>query len=265
MLVPPGLAPRRSSGPGHRPGSRRPRRSGRLRPGAACLDVGGRQAPGVAPGGLRALDDGLRRRGRYLIVRRGEPAQVWSDPRREVGADAAFAHADVSPYARVRDVWVAGALPLRLIQNLTVHPPDAVAKPDGTAYTRCPAFRKPWSSLPQPGVDDLLAAPTRFPTPPGTRVDLSRRSSRLRRPCPSCLLERHEPSSPLTACRSRDSIESSCRSIDGSSTTSASTGWMASRHGAGRDPKERGNAFAALGASRIGRPIGAAELVKASL
>ena len=73
--------------------------------------------------GLRSLDEDLRRRGSYLAVRRGDPAQVLSDLLRETGAEAVFAEADFSPFARRRDQRAAAALPLRLSTGLTVHAP----------------------------------------------------------------------------------------------------------------------------------------------
>ena len=115
--------------------------------------------------GLRALDTDLRARGSALVVRSGEPLAVLADLRNQAGAEAIFAEADFTPYARRRDHRVARELPLQLTPGLTVHPPDAVVKADGTPYTVFTPFSKAWLAQPWPG--DPLPAPVKIPTPPG--------------------------------------------------------------------------------------------------
>jgi deoxyribodipyrimidine photo-lyase len=110
-------------------------------------------------GGLRQLDADLRTRGSRLVVRRGEPLVVLSALATETGATAILAEEDHSPYARRRDARVAKALPLRLTGGITVHPPQAVLKADGTPYTVFTPFSRRWKALPLPGVRDVLVAP----------------------------------------------------------------------------------------------------------
>ena len=115
--------------------------------------------------GLGALDGDLRARGSYLVIRSGDPVQVLAELQREVGAEALFAEADYSLYARRRDQQAAGALPLQLLPGVSVHPPEAVVKADGTPYTVFTPFSKVW--LAQPWTGRPLPAPERVPTPGG--------------------------------------------------------------------------------------------------
>jgi deoxyribodipyrimidine photo-lyase len=115
--------------------------------------------------GLRSLDMDLHRRGSALVVRRGEPLAVLGELQRQTGAEAIFAEADFSPYARRRDGQVARELPLQLTPGLTVHVPEAVVKADGTPYTVFTPFSKAWLSRPWPG--EPLAAPQTISSPPG--------------------------------------------------------------------------------------------------
>lgn len=86
-------------------------------------------------GGLHALDAGLRACGSQLLVRHGEPVSVLRTLLAECGAAAIFAEADCTPFALRRDAAVAQVLPLTLTGGLTIHPPQAVRKGDGTPYT----------------------------------------------------------------------------------------------------------------------------------
>lgn len=118
-------------------------------------------------GGLRALDAELRTRGSYLVVRAGDPVAALAALQAETGAGAVYAEADVSPYARRRDVRVAAQLSLHLIAGVTVHPPGTVLKRDGTPYTVFTPFSRAWLALPLPTAGELLAAPVQVPTPAG--------------------------------------------------------------------------------------------------
>jgi deoxyribodipyrimidine photo-lyase len=116
--------------------------------------------------GLRALDADLRGRGSRLVVRQGDPAEELVGLAGECGADAVYAEEDPWPYARRRDTRVAAALPLHLCGGLTIHPPGAVCKPDGSPYTVFTPFGRSWHALPLPGAEDLVAGPARLDPPP---------------------------------------------------------------------------------------------------
>jgi deoxyribodipyrimidine photo-lyase len=116
--------------------------------------------------GLRALDEALRARGSYLLLRRGDPLDVLRGLLAETGATAIYAEEDYTPYARARDAQIARQLPLTLVQGQTVHHPMAVLKPDGSPYTVFTPFSKAWKAL-LPADLRPLPAPQHIPTPPG--------------------------------------------------------------------------------------------------
>jgi len=84
--------------------------------------------------------------------------------REETGAEAIFAEADVSPFARARDLRVGNNFPLNLVPGLTVQPPQVLRKADGKPYTVFTPFSRMWRSLPFPG--NPLEAPEHLPTLP---------------------------------------------------------------------------------------------------
>lgn len=115
--------------------------------------------------GLRSLDADLRARGSRLIVRQGDPVAELSKLMAETGAQAIYAEADWSPYARQRDRRVAAVLPLQHTGGVVVHRPDEVLKDDGAPYTVFTPFSRRWLSLPLPEPADLIPAPQRIATP----------------------------------------------------------------------------------------------------
>ncbi len=117
-------------------------------------------------GGLRQLDADLRARGSRLVVRHGEPLAELRALLGETGATGIFAEEDFSPYARQRDARVAEALPLHLTEGVTVHPPGAVLKADGTPYTVFTPFSRAWKAVPPPSERALLDAPASLPAVP---------------------------------------------------------------------------------------------------
>lgn len=115
--------------------------------------------------GLARLDADLRRRGSYLVVRRGRPEHVLAGLVKESGGAAVFAEADYSPYARRRDARVAELVSLHLVDGLTVFPPGAVRKADGRPYTVFTPFSRAWKALALPPAPPPL--PRVLPAPPG--------------------------------------------------------------------------------------------------
>jgi deoxyribodipyrimidine photo-lyase len=113
--------------------------------------------------GLRRLDGDLQARGGRLIIRHGNPVVELEKLVRESGAGAIFAEADHSPYARQRDEAAAANLPLERTAGVSVHPPGAVLKADGSPYTVFTPFSRAWKSLPWPG--SPRTAPERVPVP----------------------------------------------------------------------------------------------------
>ena len=121
--------------------------------------------------GLRTLDTDLKRRGGYLVVRSGEPAEVLTQLVAETRADGLYAERDVSPYARKRDARVAETLPLHVTMGLGVHPPEAVRKGSGKPYTIYTPYSRAWKDLPLPHQDELLPSPPVIRTPAGLSTE----------------------------------------------------------------------------------------------
>jgi deoxyribodipyrimidine photo-lyase len=110
-------------------------------------------------GGLRQLATDLQAKGSYLVIRQGRPIDELAVLIAESRAEAIFAEADYSPYARRRDDQIAEHLPLQLVHGLTVHPPTAVMKTDGTPYTVYTPFSRAWKTLPISPANAVLPAP----------------------------------------------------------------------------------------------------------
>lgn len=123
-------------------------------------------------GSLRQLAAEINRRGGRLIFRQGQPQEQLAALLAESQATAILAEEDFSPYARRRDAAIARQLPLRLVGGLTVHPPAAISKADGSPYTVFTPFSKAWKALPLPSLNTVIPAPSRIPTPPEFASDL---------------------------------------------------------------------------------------------
>ncbi|MCX8062687.1 MAG: DNA photolyase family protein [Anaerolineales bacterium] len=113
--------------------------------------------------GLHALDESLRQRGAYLVVRHGEPVKVLHQLLVESGASVIYAEEDYTPYARRRDRHIGGELPLQLIAGQIVHHPNSIRKPDGSPYTVYTPYSKAWKA--KLSEIKLLPAPQRILTP----------------------------------------------------------------------------------------------------
>jgi deoxyribodipyrimidine photo-lyase len=118
---------------------------------------------------LTDLDASLRERGGALIVRRGAPERVLPSMARDVGADAVYFTADVSPYARQRGQRVHAVLQEHGIAihgcpGLTVADDvTAIRTQKGTPYTVFSPFHRSWQGDPRRAV---IEAPRSLPRPP---------------------------------------------------------------------------------------------------
>ena len=108
---------------------------------------------------LADLDGSLRRIGGALDVRRGDVVRETVAVVRRVGAEAVFATADVSAYARKRERRLAGELDLRLVDGSFVVPPCAVAPTGRDHYEVFSPFHRAWSAEPR---GDHFGAPRRL-------------------------------------------------------------------------------------------------------
>ena len=116
--------------------------------------------------GLHTLDEDLRDRNSYLVVRRGKPLEVLDHLIQETGATQIYAEEDFTPYARKRDTAIEHHLPLNLIHGQTVHHPMAVLKSDGRPYTVYTPYSRVWKEKLATRLE-LLPAPEHIDTPSG--------------------------------------------------------------------------------------------------
>jgi deoxyribodipyrimidine photo-lyase len=102
--------------------------------------------------GLRALDVDLRARGGGLLIRHGDPRAALPALIHETGADAVYAARDYTPYAVRRDRALTGMLPvpLHLLDDALLHPPEVTRKSNGTPFLVYTPFKRHWLSLPKP-------------------------------------------------------------------------------------------------------------------
>lgn len=119
--------------------------------------------------GLDALDHELRKRGSYLVIRKGKPVDALRQIIDEVQADAIYAEEDFTPYARRRDTLVAKLLPLQLVSGQTVHHPKSILKKDGRPYTVYTPYSKAWKFA--LGKIELIHAPEKINTPQGITTE----------------------------------------------------------------------------------------------
>ena len=110
---------------------------------------------------LQNLSDRLNELNCPLVVRHGDPPVVLKRLLNECGAQAIFAEADYSSYARGRDQALQAEGHLHLVDSLLILPPGAVAKEDGSPYTIFTPFYHKWLGMPLPA--DPLLAPQHLP------------------------------------------------------------------------------------------------------
>jgi deoxyribodipyrimidine photo-lyase len=102
---------------------------------------------------LRDLDEGLRKAGGRLFVRRGDPVREAIAVARECGADAIHVSADWSAYARAREERLARACAEERIEfvahpGVTVVPPGAVTPTGSDHFKVFGPYHRAWSELP---------------------------------------------------------------------------------------------------------------------
>jgi len=115
--------------------------------------------------GLRVLDEALRLRGSYLIVRKGNPLDELVNLTQTSGSEIIYAEPDYSPYARQRDQKVAMHLPINWIGDPAFHPPGTVLKSNGGPYSVFTPFSKAWKALPTLKFQRVVKTPEAIHTP----------------------------------------------------------------------------------------------------
>jgi deoxyribodipyrimidine photo-lyase len=113
---------------------------------------------------LNLLEQDLISRGSRLIVRRGKPIEVLPAFIVESKSKNVYAQRDFSSYAVRRDSALSKVIPLTFSDGLTIFPPDAVKKSDGSFYSKFTPFSNAWKALPQNLT--IIPAPDHLPDCP---------------------------------------------------------------------------------------------------
>ena len=130
-------------------------------------DFTGRKRLDFLMAGLHSLNHDLQELGSRLIIRWGDPLDVFFLLLHEIKIDAIYSERDYSPYAAKRDQALLEnpAIPLHIVSSHTIRPPEQVLKKDDTPYTVYTPYRRVWQSRPTLSEHNLLLAPTRLNTP----------------------------------------------------------------------------------------------------
>jgi deoxyribodipyrimidine photo-lyase len=119
---------------------------------------------------LRDLDEGLRKAGGRLFVRRGDPVREALAVARACGATSLHASADYSAHARRREERLAAACAEERIEFLahpgtTIVPPGAVTPGGGDHFRVFTPYHRAWAEVParpRHGAPRRLAVPSRL-------------------------------------------------------------------------------------------------------
>jgi len=98
---------------------------------------------------LRKIHERLRTWGSSLLIRLGNPEEVWEQLVQEFTIHHVFASRDYEPYAIRRDESIARLLkkrgiPARFVKDQVIFERDEVSKPDGEPYTVFTPYKKRW-------------------------------------------------------------------------------------------------------------------------
>lgn len=139
-------------------------------------------------GSLRDLDGALARLGARLVVRRGHIVEETMRLARTTRANAIFASADVSAYARSRERGLAAAcseagLDFRTFPGITVAPAGTLRPSSGGDHFRI--FTPYWNCWRRATLRSLAPTPARLALPPGLAPGRLPRLEDLSREIPS--------------------------------------------------------------------------------
>lgn len=101
---------------------------------------------------LTRLEHDIRTEGGSLLVRFGDPLEVWKQLVDEFDIKAVFTNEDYEPYAGRRDASVGSFLQLKgivftAVKDHVILAKDDVLKDDGTPYTVYTPYSKKWKSV----------------------------------------------------------------------------------------------------------------------
>lgn len=113
---------------------------------------------------LEILDRQLQKLGSRLVIRSGQPLEQLQTLAMDFYAEAIFAEADFTPYARQRDTQIAQNLPLKLVGGSLVVHPEKILKNDNTPYRVYTPFMRRWKAFIGEHPVTPFPAPRHIPT-----------------------------------------------------------------------------------------------------
>ena len=99
---------------------------------------------------VAGLEIDLQAFGGTLFTAVGSPSEVFSALTEKLEIQLVYTEAEVTLFGKKREKAIEKVMPLKRIQAITVLPPSAVTKPDGTAYRKYTAYRNAWLKVPLP-------------------------------------------------------------------------------------------------------------------
>jgi len=119
--------------------------------------------------GLSSLDNQLKSRGAKLIIRSGDPVQVFTEIFTELSIKenaSIYCEEDYTPYSQQRDTRVSQNFPLIKSGSPAILPPGIILKKDKTPYTIFTPYKNAWYSINSLSGYHPILAPDRIIIPP---------------------------------------------------------------------------------------------------
>jgi deoxyribodipyrimidine photo-lyase len=133
--------------------------------------------------GLHQLNVDLLEVGSHLVIREGQPSEVFAEIQSQMRFDAIYAEADFSPYAQVRDSKLNEQFPIKFFGGPSFRHPLAVRKANGEPYTTYTPYSRAWKSLPNPSEKHLRGQPHKITSAPDlASIPLHSSSASLQQP-----------------------------------------------------------------------------------
>lgn len=100
---------------------------------------------------IERLNEELKEYGSALLVKYGDPMEIWADLVRQYAVNTVFTNRDYEPYAQQRDAEVEKLLAdndahFKTFKDIVIFEKDEVTKDDGLPYTVFTPFSRKWKA-----------------------------------------------------------------------------------------------------------------------
>ncbi len=100
---------------------------------------------------LHKINEELKKSGSSLLIKKGEPTEVWKQLSNEYHIDTVYANRDYEPYAigrdeKVNDILDQKGIGFKLFKDQVIFEMNEVLKDDGNPYTVFTPYKKKWLS-----------------------------------------------------------------------------------------------------------------------